>query len=315
LFSFSSIGEGRDEVDKKIVEIKYLNYMIFFSQNPHYKKLKKGEIMIKKIIKFALLMGLLPIIGCNERLAITEEFRETYDVASGTKLNVTNSNGGISISKWENSYVEVFAIKKTFLNEDELKKVEIIINQEYDEFNIQTEYPTKNAKVSVSYEIKVPSYILVNDILSSNGTISLQGTTGNSILKTSNGRISVRNVDGIINAKTSNGKISILETKGIIRAHTSNGKIEVELPDLIDQEIEVSTSNGAIKIYLSQQTDAELEMKTSNGKISLNDIKLVVSKISSTHVKGELGNGGNKIYVRTSNGNINLYSKKNPEEL
>ncbi|NQV19033.1 MAG: hypothetical protein HQ534_10875 [Armatimonadetes bacterium] len=271
--------------------------------------------MIKKLIKFALLMGLLPIIGCNERLAITEEFRETYDLGSGTKLNVSNKNGGISISNWENSFIEVFAIKKTFLNEDELKKVEIIINQENDEFNIQTEYPTKNAKVSVSYEIKVPSYIIVNDILTSNGKISLQGTTGNSILKTSNGKIFVRNVDGIINANTSNGKISIFETKGIIYARTSNGKIEVELPDIIDQDIDVSTSNGAIKIYLSPETDAELEMKTTNGKISLNDIKLIVSKISSTHVKGELGIGGNRINIRTSNGNINLYSKKNLEAI
>jgi len=268
--------------------------------------------MIKKLIKFALLMGLLPIIGCNERLAITEEFKETYEVESGTKLNVSNKNGGISISKWENSCVEVFAIKKTYLNEDELKKVEIIINRENDEFNIKTEYLTKNPKVSVSYEIKVPFGILVNDILTSNGKISLQGTTGNSILKTSNGKIFVRNVDGIINAKTSNGKISILETKGIIQALTSNGKIEVELPDIIEQDIDISTSNGAIKIYLSPETNAELEMKTSNGKISLNDIKLVVSKISSTHVKGELGNGGNRINIRTSNGSINLYSKNNP---
>jgi hypothetical protein len=267
--------------------------------------------MLKKIIKFALLIGLLPIIGCNERLVITEEFRETYDLEKGTKLNVSNKNGKISISKWENSYVEVFAIKKTFLNEDEFKKVEIVINQEYDEFNIKTEYITKNSKVSVSYEIKVPEAIIVNEIQTSNGNISLQGTTGNSILKTSNGKIFVRNVDGIINAKTSNGKISILETKGIIQVHTSNGKIEVELPNIIDQDIDISTSNGAIKIYLSPETDAELEMKTTNGKISLNDIKLVVSKISSTHVKGELGNGGNRINIRTSNGSINLYSKKN----
>ena len=271
--------------------------------------------MIKKIIKFSLLMGLLPIIGCNERFAITEEFRETYDAENGTKLNVSNKNGGISISNWENSYVEVFAIKKTFLNEDELKKIEIVINQENKEFNIKTEYLTKNTKVSVSYEIKVPLNILVNDILTSNGSISLQGTTGNSILKTSNGKIFVRNVDGIINAKTSNGKISILETKGIIQARTSNGKIEVELQDLIDQDIDISTSNGAIKIYLSPEIDAELEIKTTNGKISLNDLKLVVSKMSSTHVKGELGKGGNRINIRTSNGSINIYSKKNPEAI
>ena len=47
--------------------------------------------MIKKIFKFALLMGLLPIIGCNERLVITEEFRENYDFQH--YLDLMNSRG------------------------------------------------------------------------------------------------------------------------------------------------------------------------------------------------------------------------------
>ena len=53
-----------------------------------------------------------------------EEFRETYKLKSGSPLSVENTNGSISVTVWDKDYVDVYAVKKTRKDEDELKKVE-----------------------------------------------------------------------------------------------------------------------------------------------------------------------------------------------
>ena len=48
-------------------------------------------------------------------------------------------------------------------------------------------------------------------------------------------------------------------------------------------------------------------METSNGQITIGGITLNLTTNEEKHKKGTLGDGGNKIFIKTSNGNINLY--------
>ena len=45
--------------------------------------------------------------------ADTEIFDETYDVGSGTRFEIRNRNGSISILGWDRSQIKVHATKKT----------------------------------------------------------------------------------------------------------------------------------------------------------------------------------------------------------
>lgn len=234
-----------------------------------------------------------------------EEFHNTYKVESGTRLNLYNINGGINISKCDEDYVDVYALKKTRYGEKELEKVKIKVSINGD-MVIRTRHLKKNARVSVDYEIKVPSNVTVNHINTSNGRIELEGTKGDSILTTSNGRITVKNVDGNVSARTSNGRINIIGTPGILKATTSNSSIKAEIPS-IRQDIDFTTSNGSIDLYISADLDANIEMRTSNGKVSIHSIQILTSEMSKTYAKGKIGNGGNTINITTSNGKIDLY--------
>lgn len=252
-----------------------------------------------------LLLLVLLITGCIQFETETEEFSQTYEVPEETVLNVVNRNGKIEIVSWENNFVEVNATKSTNHGIEEFKKVEIDV-QIGDEMNIETKYLTKNPKVAVNYDIKVPKDLQVKNIKTSNGKIVIDGTKGNPILKTSNGKIIVENVDGFVSAKTSNGRIEISNVPGILEAKTSNGKIIAEITQIVNEELNISTSNGSIELFIPSDLNINIEARTSNGKIILNDIEITTSETSSKYLKGKIGIGGKKLSVSTSNGSITL---------
>ncbi len=259
-------------------------------------------------------------------MAATETFHETYTVEAGTPLTLDNRNGSITINVWEKDTVDVIAKKKTNLG-GKLSNVEIQVNID-DTMSIETVYLVKNPRVSVEYAITVPASMPIEQAESSNGAITLEGTTGDVAVRTSNGSIKVRKhagnvsahtsngsidmkqLTGVVKADTSNGNIDITGASGIEEAETSNGNISVEVAELHADEVTLKTSNGKIKMFLLSELNADLEMRTSNGKISIHDIEIVTRESSKTQFKGRLGNGGKTLTAKTSNGSIEVRALK-----
>jgi DUF4097 and DUF4098 domain-containing protein YvlB len=278
--------------------------------------------MRKHAIFVVLAMFLLLFLCVPAVFAATETFHETYEVAPGTPFRVHNINGGIRLSAWDKDYVDVVAEKREQIGGNAKNvKIEVTVG---DTITIETVHLVKYPRVSVNYTISVPAAIVVESVQSSNGAITLQnvhgdvtaetsngaiditGHTGTVRAKTSNGAIELNRIDGYVEAKTSNGAIKISGVSGLVSAETSNGSISTEIPG-IQNDVRIKTSNGAIKVYLSAELDASVELKTSNGKIGLHDIEILTSEIGKTSLKGRIGDGGNLLYVKTSNGSIDVY--------
>ncbi|MCE5250869.1 DUF4097 domain-containing protein [bacterium] len=233
-----------------------------------------------------------------------EEFHETYKLSSGTPVSVSNTNGGIKISSWDNDYVDVIAVKKSNRGEDELEKVEIRVTSN-GKLSIETHYLENRAHVSVSYTISVPRAIPLENIKTTNGSIEINGTTGDATVRSTNGKIVIRDTDGIVDAQTTNGSISITDASGIRRAKTTNGSVEVTASSL-SADVEIGTTNGSVTFAIPENLNADLDMKTTNGRIKATGIQMTVDEISKTHVSGRLGSGGNSITLKTTNGSITL---------
>ncbi len=271
------------------------------------------------ILVLVLTLTVSPLIA----MAATETFHETYAVKSGTPVTVTNRNGAIAIAVWDKDTVDVVAVKKTHLG-GSLNDVEIRVNTG-ETLSIETVYLVNNPRVSIEYTISVPASIPITLAESSNGAITLKGTsgdvdvhtsngaikiqqhTGNVSARTSNGAIDIQRISGVVKAHTSNGSISIVGTSGIEKAETSNGSIKAEIVDIVTDELALKTSNGSVKVFLSPSLNADLDVKTSNGKITIHDIEILTTSVSKTAFKGRIGNGGNLLTIKTSNGSIDVY--------
>jgi hypothetical protein len=257
---------------------------------------------------------------------ITKEINKSFEPGKDAKLDVTNINGSIEISSWQNNNVEIDALLRTNKEEDEFDKVEIQIEKEKN-WHIETVHQKKNTKVSVRYKIKIPAHLTLEDVVTSNGGIEVTDCNGDMSLRASNGAIEVENVDGMVDAFTSNGSINMEKVSGKVNATTSNGSIsmeevdhfknlitsnasiEVEMEEL-NNDVLLSTSNASINLYLNPKLDADIFATTSNSSIDLSGIELNVSRMSKNTLEGTLGKGGYKISASTSNSDVNIYELK-----
>jgi len=263
--------------------------------------MKKKLLLVWLMLVF-LAVGLTGCLGGRH----TDYFDGEYEVNENTVLKVTTFNGQIEIYTWDNDTVSLNAIKRSTISREELDNVDINVDESDNQIEIEVLYNgQRTIQPSIDMNIKVPSYVTVDNVTTSNGAIIIEDVVGNIIADSSNGEITIENVDGYISATTSNGRIEVTGTTGIKNLHSSNGAIITEIYDF-QENITISTSNGGITVYINPSLNADIEMETSNGQITISDITLNLTTDEEKHKEGTLGADGNKISIQTSNGNIRL---------
>ncbi len=239
----------------------------------------------------------------------TEEFHESYVVKPGTVLKISSANGDITMSRWENDYVDVYAVKETTRDKNELAKVRVEVISG-DSFEIKTEYLEDNVQASVDYMIKIPAQIVAQEIETSNGDIELRGMKGDTRVVTANGDIDLEDMSGLLQARTSNGDVSVKGVVTISEITTSNGDVSAEIRDVREPGTRILTSNGSVDLYIKKDLHAEIAVTTSMGEVVVRDValhsKLTVRKQSSTLLNGRLGQGGGLLEVETAMGDVTL---------
>ncbi len=263
----------------------------------------------KSIVLFLSIAVFASLVSCNTPQSglreEVEEFHKSLPVRPNMVLSVEGRNGDITIRTWEKDSLDISAVKKTRLNKRELKKVKIEV-EAGEIISVKSKYTDKNAKVSVHYHFRVPKYLIVDEVKTTNGSVELKGAAGDASIATQNGKIIVADMNGYVNARTQNGSIEIANTTGITEAETSNGSIKAEILHLREGGAEFAVSNGSIKLYVFPRLDADIEMKVSNGTIAVHGLDAARLRSTPNRVTGTLGNGGPRIYASTSNGNIDL---------
>jgi len=309
---------------------------------------------------------------------------ENYSVSESTQVTVTNGdlNGDIEIGTWGKDYVELTWTKSTTWGKSELDKADVKITEAPGRLDIETKLLSKNARVSVDFDITLPKNALLAKVTASDGKISIVGTTGNTIVVAKFGSISVKNTagymdiaaekgnirlegttggakltttessievvnaDGDIKATNSNGGITISDCKGdmtletsrggihvadlqgrvllaktnnapitirrataVESAETSNSDVVAEISSVGANGTTITVNAGSISLYLSSDINADIELKTLSGDIITHSFGGITTSDDTTkgYLKGTIGAGGNKIYIETSKGNIDLF--------
>ena len=241
---------------------------------------------------------------------IEETFKKNIPVESATLLSVENRNGSIDIATWDRDEIGITAYKKVRAgNRDDaialMEQLQVVIEVHDDEIEVFTEYPDKrrdknggffswlmgdswNVSYSVSYEIKVPQKFDVN-------------------ARSTNGRVEAVDCNGRIHLETTNGKIIADDISGSLRCSTTNGSITASLLKVIErEEMNFSSTNGSINLYFPEDINADIKARTTNGSINC-DLN-ITEQYSHSKKKMDIvvNDGGTYIYVKTTNGSINI---------
>jgi DUF4097 and DUF4098 domain-containing protein YvlB len=235
--------------------------------------------------------------------SLTQTIDKTFDVRPGATVKLTNVNGRITITAWDQPRVKVVAEKQVKADSDDVKKalndLRVDMQPRDGGLVIDTHYPRENEgaasifswllgdhiEAQVTYELMVPRTMNV-DVSNTNGAIHLSDVAGTHELDTTNGKIEVARCAGSLDASTTNGSIHAELTKvnkgQPLRFETTNGRIEVELPRDLAVDVDASTTNGDIAT----------------------DLPVAATRTSSNSLRGTINGGGTSLRMRTTNGGI-----------
>ena len=204
-----------------------------------------------------------------------------------------NVNGSIDLRGWDREAVEIHAVKTTRRDVSDLDRVTVEVRTLPNRVEILTHYPKdQGVDVSVDYEVHVPERVILEHIITVNGSIKMAGVEARGELRTVNGNIEAYNCAGSISA------------------HTTNGNLREELSKIGSSEMELDTVNGSVILAVPPDASAELDARSMNGEVRSSLPVTVASAFTAGAFRGKLGAGGPLLDIRTVNGAIELDTLK-----
>ena len=242
---------------------------------------------------FIIGIGLISVeLGCAVPAQEKEETTRTYPLNAEGKISVHNVNGGVEISVWDRTEVEL-QVTKTAKNQAELDAVKIEINSDPDRLQIRTKYPEekrwklkKGNSTQVFYKLSVPKHARLDDIADVNGSVDIRG------------------VEGKVKASTVNGALKATGLVAQASLSTVNGSLTADFQRLDDGDVTLDSVNGGIRLSLPQVANAALSLTTVNGGIH-GDLPLDAGR-KGKNLKTTLGTGTAKVQASTVNGGIQV---------
>lgn len=233
----------------------------------------------------------------DHRGALTEEFHQTYQISPDGRVELQNINGPVHITTWDQNEVKVDAVKSADTKE-RLDEAKIQVESGKDYVSIETKYPehdhswnwgSHNNPASVEYTLTVPRKVRLDEIKLINGSLDING------------------VSGEVKASCINGRLEARDLAGRAELSTVNGRLDARFNQLGGKTVELNSVNGGLELTIPSDSNADVEANTVSGGID-NDFGLHVNNhhFVGHDLRGELGKGGTHIRLSNVNGRIEI---------
>jgi hypothetical protein len=255
---------------------------------------------------------LLPVLlaasaGCDIAMADfreqqTEEWKKSYQLEAGGRVEISNVNGKIEVVAGEGNSVEVVAKKigkgpSQEAAKEALGRLQIAESSSAGLVKVETKYERSSGGMfnhgggQVEYTVRVPS-------------------GANLTLSTVNGAVEIVGGTGRIVAETTNGGIRARDISGPIEASTTNGGVHVEMAAVAADGAKLECTNGGIQLRLPADARATIAARVSNGGIDTEGLKLELRGESSRRrLDGDLNGGGPRLQLEGTNGGITVRAR------
>lgn len=275
-----------------------------------------------------------------------ESFQQAFDMASGGRLSVENTNGTVEVRGWDQNRIEVSG-ERYAATENLLQSLRIEVHVSNGLASVRTVRPAGfSESYGASYVIHVPRKTVLDKIVSTNGAvrvediegrvrlsttngaIRLSRVNGDTDAETTNGNVELSSAEGFIKARTTNGTVRADEVRGSIQASTTNGGIEARVTEAgMPHPMRFSSTNGGIRITMGSLKSSDVRASTTNGSIVLRlpasaSIRVQAHTVTSTvstdfemtrkgevskrRLEGTIGPGGPLVQLSTTNGAIKI---------
>lgn len=221
-----------------------------------------------------------------------DEFHKTYPASSNVVVSLSNLNGNVHITAWDQNQVQLDAVK-TANSEEKLKEAEIRVDASDSRIHIETHYPERrnnNNPASVEYTLHVPRNARLDKIELVNGGLEIDG------------------VKGDVRGSSVNGAVSGRGLNGDVELSTVNGMASADLANMLSSHrVKLSSVNGRVELAMPKNADAHLSANTISGSIS-SDFDLPIHKgFVGSNLDTTLGSGATHVELSNVNGSIKIH--------
>lgn len=237
----------------------------------------------------------------SDRPELTEEFHQTYPLASGGRVGLTNMNGAVKVQTWERAEVKVDAVKRAHTAE-RLREAQIKVDASSNRVRIETQYPDSTFRwsdrdgerhenpASVEYTLTVPRGAQIDEISLINGDLDITGVAGPVKASSINGQVTAAGLSGPVNLSVINGRLEAtldrLNESGSVNLQSVNGPLVVTLPSDASARVRASTVHGGIR------NDFNLPVR--------------VGEYVGRDLEGRIGQGSADVRLSNVNGSVTI---------
>jgi putative adhesin len=210
--------------------------------------------------------------------------RKTFPLGDSAKFALRNDNGNITITSWAQPKAEVSVIRRGSAD----RSAQVFFSNNGGTLSIRAAGGRGNQ--DVRFEVKLPRELTRVELSSTNGVIKISDVKAEILVSGTNGAIELANV------------------VGASKIRTTNGSIKASLLEASDRSMEFESTNGGIELTVPPDFQADLDASTVHGSINIDDaFGVQVEKgVVGQRAKAEIGQGGERLRLSTTNGNIKL---------
>jgi len=233
------------------------------------------------------------LVSHNASDQVREEIRQSYPLAPGASVELTNINGAIRIETSDTNTADVY-IEWLASSNEALGRRKVIIEADSNNLRIRGEKGDVGfferlfgSNPSEKLTLKLPREIALHT----------KGVNGALIVAELDGPVEVRGVNGRVQIAAANAA----EFKGI------NGNITVGLKRLNSDGVTLGGINGNIELQLMPGINAAFDAHGINGNVVSDLSEVSIDRSKRGTYSGQIGSGGSSVITAKGiNGNIRL---------
>ena len=240
----------------------------------------------------------------NDDDRATAQESKTFTVNASPSVNVSTFDGAVRVHGWDKSEV-MYTVTKKAEDDEGLREISTEATQNAGQISVITRSDNNDRNGTATIEVWVPRKSTLH-VSSDDGSLKLDGVSGEITLRTGDGSIEVNDAGGQLKVNTGDGHIHVIKFDGQLDAVTGDGSIQM---DGNFNALAARTGDGAISLTVPSGSDFTVETN-ADGDVTNEGLTLTEDIAPSKRVKRwRVGNGGKVFVLKTGDGQIVLRSR------
>lgn len=234
---------------------------------------------------------------------VTAQESKSFTISGSPSVNVNTFDGSVQIHGWDKSEVK-YTVTKRASDDEGIRQIRMEDSQTASSVSVIAR-SENDRDGSASIELWVPRNATLH-VSSDDGSLKLDGVSGDITLRTGDGSIEVNEGTGQLKVNTGDGHIHVVHFDGQLDAVTGDGSIRM---DGSFNALSARTGDGGIFLTVPATSNFTLETN-ADGDVTNEGLTLTEDISPSKRVKRwRVGSGGKVFVLNTGDGQIVLRSR------